>query len=370
MRKILFWFFLLLVFPCFGGEENGLIILKKDQVHQGDFFAFGNNIEISGVVNGDLYVAGSHIVIDGAVSGSVYAFGGSIDISGHIVKHVRVGGAQIEIQGTLEDNLIVFSGNLQILPKAIIKGDAVITAGHVDLLGTVLGDTTISASNARINGEIGENVRAYVGALSLGSQANIQGNLDYSSSSEAYIESGAKIQGETSYQPASIEDFIKGRWKRGLTGSRFAGILMNFIFSFISGLILLKVFHRKLEASILALKIYPWKSFWLGILIILLLPITCLVLFITILGLPLAIALIALSFMGFFIAKVIPICWFSNTYLTKFKLKKNSLLAFGIALVLFFLFFQIPLIGRILSFSLTPLGLGAIFLGRIKKKSK
>ncbi len=363
-------FVVLFFVPLFGADENDFVILPEKQIHQGDFFASGSTIEISGVVDGDVYAFGSHIVIDGNVTGSVIAFGGSIDVPGTILGNARLGGGQIDMQGIVGGNLTIFAGSFQIAPEAKIQGNAVITAGHLEVLGTIEGNATLSASNARIQGTIEKNVQAYVGTLRLGSLALIGGDLTYSSDAEAFIDSGAKIEGAINYQSSPLGDIIKRKWKHGfVVGGRIASLLMNFFFTFVSGWMLLKISRKKLDASIAAMIRSPWRAFWVGVLIMILLPIASLVLFITILGFPLAIALAALSLMGFYIAKVIPILWFGNTYLAKKWLKKDSLLTFAVALLLFFLVYRVPIVGRLISLVFTLLGLGAIFLGRVKKKS-
>ncbi|NGX47952.1 MAG: hypothetical protein K1000chlam3_01337 [Chlamydiae bacterium] len=366
MRKIIV--FLLACFSSLGAnEEEKYIVLPEEQVHEGDYFAAGGIIEVSGIVKGDVYAFGTQILVDGHVFGSVIATGGSVEISGIVEGNARLAGGQISINGTIGRNVTAAAGNIQLVSKAIVGGNAVFTGGIIDIAGDIKGDLTLSASNARLLGDVGRNVHAYTGKLRVGSKADIGGNLDYSSSEKAFIDPGARIEGKITYKPSVITQVFKGKWRQGvILGSRLMRILMSVVFSFVIGVIFCKLFPKKLARTLKTLGATPWKSFWTGLLILILLPIACIILFITILGFPIGIALLAFSVLGFYAAKIIPIFWVSNAVFHK----PNSLLGLAIVLIAFFLIAQIPILGPLLSMVFTLIGLGALTLSRMPKKHK
>ncbi|NGX58951.1 MAG: hypothetical protein KR126chlam3_00093 [Chlamydiae bacterium] len=366
-------FFLICFPPLVAGEGEAYnekyIVLPEEKVHEGDYFAAGKTIEISGVVNGDVYAVGSQIIIDGHVLGSVIASGLSIEISGIVNENVRLAGGQIEINGTIGRNVTAAAGNIQFATRSSVGGNVVITGGIVDLYGNIKGDLSFSSSNARLLGDVGKNVKANVGKFRIGSKANIAGNLNYSSPEEARISPGAEINGNVLYKPSQVSKFFKGKWqKRIFLGSRMVGILMNFVFSFVLGTVFLKVFPRKLKKTLDKLQNAPWKSLWTGLLVLILLPIVCLILFITILGFPIGLALLAISVLGFYTAKIFPIIWSMNALLPKIHMKQNSLVGLAIGLILFFLFVQVPFLGALLMAVFTLLGLGAVVLSRVPRR--
>lgn len=370
MKAILFFLFACFCFSLCADEKQ-YVILSEGEVYEGDYFASGSIIEISGTVSGDVFAFGSQILIDGDVLGSVIASGGTIEISGLVDGSARLAAGQVEISGTIKRNLTAAAGNLEIESKASISRNVVITGGMIDISGDIGGDLTMSGSNARLLAKVGRNVRAYVGELRLGSRADIKGNLKYSSHQKAKIDKGAKIGGEVIFKRSFITEIFGGDWGRGaIFGSEVLGLLMNFVFSFVIGSILLKFFPNKLHRSIQTLRTKPWKSFFMGLSILVIIPIAAIVLFITILGFPIAIALVAFSLLGFYAAKVIPIFWFSNTFLPKIKLKPNRLLTFAIGLLLFLILIRIPFLGGFLSIVFTLVGLGAITLGQVRTKNQ
>ena len=70
-------------------------VLRTGQVVQGDYFAFGPHVEISGIVNGDLYAAGGEVLIDGVVQRRCDRGGAKVILSGTVAQDARVAGAQV-----------------------------------------------------------------------------------------------------------------------------------------------------------------------------------------------------------------------------------------------------------------------------------
>lgn len=365
--------FLLAILFCFSSlpAEEHFVVLPKEKIHQGDYFAAGGSVEVSGVVKGDVYVFGSQIIIDGTVEGDVIATGASIDIAGVVHGNARLIGGQVEINGSIGRNATIMGGNLQLASQGKIVGNAVFTGGLIDLSGDIGRNLTATASTLRLSGTVQGNVIAHVGSIRLNSEANIEGNLEYSSTQEAQIEPGSEIRGKVTYHTSAIGDVLSGKWKKKfIIGSKFIGILMNFLFTFVLGWIFIKFFSKRLKNTQEILDKKKWRAFWVGILIALLLPISCLILFITILGFPFGLALLAISIFGFYSAKIFPIIWISNKALSKFHLKKNSVWIYFWGLILFFLLRRIPFFGDLISFVFIFLGLGSITLSRIRRKKK
>ncbi|HSX12098.1 MAG TPA: polymer-forming cytoskeletal protein [Rhabdochlamydiaceae bacterium] len=352
-------------------KQEKILILPRGQVHQGDYFAAESNIEVSGEVIGDVYVFGQQIVIDGTVRGDVIVFGGTVDISGEIEGNVRAVGGQILLVGNVGRNVTVIGGNAQLLYPATIKGNFVCVAGNCDMAATVGNDTKVFSSNLRVSGEIQNNLIAHVGDLRVTSNAKVGGNLQYSSNAIAFIDPSAQIQGKIIHHPSAFRNFIKGQWLEGFYFvTRIAGLLMNFLFSFVVGWVLIRFYPKKLHILLAALNKQPMKALVSGIVIALLLPIVALLLLVTILGAPFALALMGFFVIFFYAAKTIPILAVANKYLTKFKLKPNTLSLFAVALFLYFLLVRIPYIGILIALASLFCGVGAAVVARTQKRLK
>jgi len=351
-------------------ETSDVVILPAGSVVQGDYFAFGNNIEISGKVNGDVYVTGLQVYVDGEISGDLIVAAGSVDLEGTVAHNLRVIAGQATINGTIGRNATVLAGNAQFMKSGKVLGNVVCTSANVDLGCYVGGDVTVAASNLRISGAIDHDIDAYVGQLRLTSRAEVGGDIEYKSNTTAFIDEGAIIKGKVTLHPSLVHHLIKGGFLHGLLiGSRIAGLLMNFLYTFAIGLILIKIYPRKLESTLYALNNSPLKCFGFGLMLLILLPLVSLILLMTILGIPFALTLLALNVIGFYTAKVFSIFWISNKFCAKVRLKKNALTSYTLGLVLYFLITSIPIFGFIVAFVAMVFGLGAIPLAKSNRKS-
>jgi len=59
-------------------EWQKRVVLSVGQEVQGDYFAFGPHVEISGTVHGDVYAAGGEVLVDGIVDGDLIVAGGEV----------------------------------------------------------------------------------------------------------------------------------------------------------------------------------------------------------------------------------------------------------------------------------------------------
>lgn len=349
-------------------EQQKIVILPSGSVYDGDYFAFGSSVEISGTVNGDIYALAEQVIIDGIVNGDVLAAGGSIDISGKVKHNCRLIGGQILISGEVGNNITAIAGNLQLLSSSSVGGNIVATAGNVDLAAKIGSDATVLASNLRVSSQIKKDLLGFVGQMRLTSRAMIGGDLDYRTNTPIWIENGAIVRGTMTHHPSFVHELVKGTWIQSLlVGSKVLAILMNFIYSFVIGIVLIKIFPKNLDAALQALKSHPFKSITYGIMLLVLLPLAALILLMTILGVPFALTLIAANIIGFYTAKVYCVFWASNWMFGRLGLKASRLPIFFLGLIVYFGLTAIPIFGTILAFVAMLFGLGAGVLAQYKR---
>ena len=92
---------------------------------------------------------------------------------------------------------------------------------------------------------------------------------------------------------------------------------MNFIYTMVVGIVLIRMFPKNLENALSSLKEQPLKSFAYGVMVLVLLPLVALVLLMTIIGVPFALALIAANILSFYTAKVYCIFWARTGHLER-----------------------------------------------------
>ncbi len=348
--------------------HRDVVILPTGVVHEGNFFAAGDSVEILGTVNGDVYIFAGQAIVEGIVNGDVLGCGGSFDISGTIKNNCRIASGQVLISGAIGNNVTAVAGNLQMLSSASVGGSLVATAGNVDLAAAISKTATVVASNLRISAPIGGSVEAYVGQMHLTSKAVIGGNVDYQSTDVAWLEQGATIKGAVTHHPSFVHSLVRGTWIQGmLVGTKVVALLMNFFYTLVVGIILIKAFPKNLDAALHVLRKTPLKALSYGVMLLVLLPLASLILLITILGAPFALTLIAANIIGLYTAKIYSILWASNWAFARLKMKPNRMPTLILGLVVYFCLVQIPVAGNILAFASMVIGLGAGVLAQVTR---
>jgi hypothetical protein len=134
---------------------------------------------------------------------------------------------------------------------------------------------------------------------------------------------------------------------------------MNFLYSLAIGYLLLRLFPRNLQSALISLRQQTWRCLSTGLITLIILPLCCLLLLMTVLGVPFALTLIALNIVGLYTAKVYFIFWGSDWLTTKIKWKIHRLAAFALVLLAYLIISFSPGVGKICSLTAMVFGLGA-----------
>jgi len=171
--------------------EDDLIVFAEDIIIdgtvEGDLIAFGRSIIINGTVTEDVIAAGAEVVINGIVKDDVRAAGASVQIEGRIGDDLfAVGGAGIPGQGPLPINMggHTIMGGLGTGQAASIGGNGYFAGGFVQLEGLFHNDLSVDAAMVYFDAEVQGDVNLQVNDISFGSNAYVEGDLDYTASRE------------------------------------------------------------------------------------------------------------------------------------------------------------------------------------------
>lgn len=347
--------------------EDPLVVLPAQEVYNGDFFAAGRNIEISGTVNGDVYLAGGTVTIDGQVNGHVLATCAKFDLTGTVEKSCRVIASQILVSGQAKDSFSCMATNLQTTATALLEGNIVAIAGNIDMGAPLRGNLTAVSSAAKISSHIDGDVSGYIGKLRLTSKAEIDGTLDYRSDTPAVIETGAVVKGQVLQESSVINKLMDRSWLHQVVmGSQIIAILMNFMYTLASGYLLLRFFPHGLHSSIRFIGKKPVKALFSGAMVVMLMPLLVLILLVTVLGVPLAFAAMGLNVLGFYTAKVYVLFWIAERLMQKWHWWHRGWLFFFCTLIYFFIVELLPF-GTLLSLVFLLLGLGCMALYQLER---
>lgn len=365
MKKLLIGVVALLVLAVPGStfaaqfqREEVYTLEKSDRINE-DLYAAGERVTLSGTVNGDAFIASGIVIVDGAVQQDLFAAGGNITISGTIGDDVRMAGGSIVVSGTVRGDLFVAGGEVHITSNGSVEGDLVSAGGSVIINGLVKGNVRVSGGEVVLNNQIDGNVRAASGDVTLGSSAFIRGDFDYYSRNEATIMDGARVGGTTLFHKSGIQRG-SGKILAGLLGFWFfLKFLMMIVISVLAVYVFRRLTSKVLDRAIAA----PGRDFLTGFILLFLVPITAILLCITLVGIPVAILgvlmyVVYLLLTGFLTPVII------GSYINKLITKRPALemnwktIVYGILAT--FILGIIPFVGGLIWFIIYLIVFGAL----------
>ena len=338
------------------------MVLPPGETVNEDFFAAGNSITLSGTVNGDAYLAGGNILVDGTINGSLLAFGGTINVTGNVTEGIRVIAGQLIVSGQVGGNMTVVGGTANLTSGANINGSLVALAGSVSVFAPLGRGISAGVGQMTIASTVGGNIFAYVGQLILTPNARVAGNLTYWSDMQAQIQEGAQVIGTTTRNvpPAREprEPVDRARIQAALTRAAFIVRLVDFVSALVIGLLLIYVSPFFTQRTVETIRKEPWKSLGVGLLALIVTPIIVFILMALIVGIPLALVLLAIYLISLYISRIFVVLLVGELIL------KNVARAWALVLglVLYEVITLIPFLGPLVVFFVFLFGLGAILL--------
>lgn len=334
--------------------------VPASQVVDGDYFTFGDTVEISGTINGDLYASGGQVLIDGRINGDVLVAGGRVSLSGTVSQDVRAAGGQVAITGNVGRNLTVAGGNVEVASSAVVRGSVVGAGGSIDLAAPVGGAAKIAAGTLIIANRIAGDVEAAVGTLRITSRADIGGNVSYWSGEDAAVIEGARINGKIVRNvPPQRPRIFPAVFLGWLV---FVGI--NFVCTLVLGLLSARFLPRYHQAVITTLREKPWASLGIGFIAAVVVPVVCALLFATVLAVPLALILLFAFFILLYWSRVYAIGRIGESILTRFRPGSSRASAFVLGLFVYYLLAIIPVVGWLVVPLVMLFGLGSELIAR------
>jgi hypothetical protein len=324
----------------------------------GDLITAGRNVNVEPEIEGDLAAAGANVTIAGPVRGYLLAAGSNVSINGSVGNDLWAAGANVSVNAPVADNAMLAGRTVILQPQASVKRDASVTGNSVEVLGRVERNLKLAAAEARLASEIGGSVEARVGRLKVMPGAVIHGDMKVYGPNPPEISPEAKVLGRIDYQ----QEPFQGRWSPISWLGRWA-----FMFLALLALGAATIALSTLWANRIAEKITrkPGPSLLTGLLGMILIPLVCLVLVVTIIGIPLAVVIIALYAVALLLSGVFVSYLVGGWFFHRLKRPgispyvKLVMGALAVALLA-----SLPWIGWLFQLLILMVGLGALLLER------
>lgn len=360
-------------------QSKDTIYVGEDEVISNNFFAAGSSITVDGKVQGDIICAGRSITINGFVDGDVLCAGQSITINGEVRGNVRAAGSSITINGKVARNVMVAGSEINLGNKAEVAWDMMFAGAFADIHGQVKRDLEGAGNKLVVGGTIARNVMLFSdsgkhdkqsdSSITILKSAVINGDLTYTSGFEADIEEGAMVKGETTHHERMMgankgDGSFIAVWLWWKIISIFAALLI--------GLVLVSWLRRPVEAISQRMFVKPFKTLGYGLLFSIITPIVCFLLFMTVIGIPLALAILALWFIALWLAKIITAIVVVLEIMKRRsseQTRKTLVVPMIVGIVVSYIIFAIPVLGWLLCLLAVIFGMGGIWTyGREKSQ--
>jgi hypothetical protein len=348
---------LLLVPPSAPAQEAGRTVLARTPV-AGDFYAAGGSVDILTDVGGDVVVAGGRVSVGRLVKGDVAAIGGEVTLMGNVQDDVRAAGGLVTVNGRVGGDALIAGGSVNLPAGTAVAGRALLAGGDVDVGGTVGESLRVAAATVRIGGEIRGDVDLVAGRIEILPTARIGGRLTYRSPREATIAPAAQIVGPVNHEMADLPDRAArvARTVLWTVQLLFLGGLL------LTGVVLVALFPEFSVAAARTIGSDFWKSLAVGFALLVATPVAGVFLVITVLGIPLGGALLALYLVALLVGFLIAVIYLGDLVLRPLARRPATgwrVLSLVVAMVVLGLAAQVPIAGKLLLSLALLVGLGA-----------
>ena len=356
--KILLISFLILFFSLssivIASDENANIVESYETNYtfaSSDLFLFNANIEMSEIVDGNVFAYGSTVNITGEIYGDLFVFANKLNISEDAIIHGNLFAISndITISGLISDAYAMSSSSFTLEENSIIARNLNVMSNSVSLFGKVSRDANIYTDNLSFP-EDGKGI--------------IVGNLNYTSRNTANIAEGI-VGGEIRFsaiEENTTEQII----------SAINSIITSLLFSFVVIMLSLWISPKFKDNLYNIISKHSFKAFGIGLLVFFATIITAFILLIFTYGYAstIAIAAIGLLILLYSISNTIFSMSISKLITNKFNWNKN--VSFVLVSLLFVLILDlikyIPYVGSPITFITAMIGLGIICINAYKRK--
>lgn len=369
MKKLTTLIVALISMLSFGQAEDVKEILITT-LQEDDTYLAGENIRINAKVQGDLVIAGGSLTVNDSINGDLIAAGGELFLNGYVTDDVRLAVGRATIDSEIGDDLIVFGGEVTLTENAVVHGNLKCTAGKINMRGKVLGDLSIKAGEALVDGSVSGASKIVVEDLAIGPQAQFHQEVNYYTEEGEIDFNTALVNTEAKYN----EDLGEDASDLSLTtfGTKS---LKNWLFyilsSFLVILVLHALFRNAFSMAVEELEDHLLKSFGVGLIYLIGIPIAILIAFLLVIGIPLglfsAAVFIFSLLLGHMVGALLLAYYFRSKKDKAWGFWTVTLLALLVVIILRVLT-MIPYLGILISVVLLSITYGALTLKVLSSK--
>jgi len=174
-------------------RKGDRVTVAKGEVIHSDLYAAGGQIRIAGTIEGDLVVAGGDVEVSGIVHGDLLSASGQVRMTGQVDGSIRGYAGNITVKGKVGRNVMTFGGDVNIDRDAIIGGSLTSFSGRLSIDGHVQRDVLAMGGQANLSGNIGGSAKIRSDELNIDSTAQVGGPVNFEGNKPPSVADGAKL---------------------------------------------------------------------------------------------------------------------------------------------------------------------------------
>lgn len=319
------------------------------------------SVDIEQPVAGDLLAAAGRIRVAQAVAEDAALAAGDIAVQAPVGQDLRAAAGRLSLAARVGGDAHLAGGNVRLEPGSEIAGGAWIAGGDVQLHGRIGQRAKLYAGHLVLGGEVAGDLQAAADSIELLPSARIQGRLRYASAREARIADGAVIAG------GIVREGTPER-PQPQAVSPAAALAFWLLGLFAVGAVWSLLFPGLAQRAQTQLQTAPGPSLAFGALTLLGVPVAALLLMLTIIGAPLALALIAayaLALLAGFLVVAGTLAERLLQVVDRQASPRTRLGALALALLLLLLAGFLPVVGWLVALVALMAGTGALVRQRL-----
>jgi len=336
---------------------------------EGNVYMAGAEVRIDRPVYGDLVAAAGRMVVEQPISGDTVLGAGSLDVQAPIGDDLRAAGGIVAVASEVRGEALIAAARINLRPAARIHGQVWLAGNTVLIDGVSLAGVRVAAREVTILGTIQGPLEIAADRIEVRAAARIHGDVTYRGAHEISIDPLAQITGRvtrsgTAQQPQEAP-------QRTLGIGPVRPLLLAALFA--AAVLMHALLPRFVASCVRIVGSSPIRSIGLGSALTFGVPPVAVLLVITIIGIPIGLALAAVYALALLAGYLIAVFFIAEKFaapIGRDKWNSRWRLAFvATALIVLTLVTSIPYAGPLIALTAISAGMGALVLQAFSRRA-
>ena len=329
-------------------------VLPEGEVIANDLIVVAETVRIEGTIEGDLIAAAQSVTVTGRVAGDVLAAVQKLTIDGRVDGSVRAAAQFIDLNGFVARNVTAVAESIELYADAAVDGSFTSASEKGNFDGRVGRDLIVFAGKSRVNGRIGGTVRLAGGAIAIGPDSEIGGDVRIFTGEDPEISPEANLASDPEIE------IIRETPKFASPGT-YLWPIVAWAAAFVYGLVIFLVLPKFFAGVLKRIPRYG-LSIGVGAAALVAVPVMATLISLTLVGLPVGILAFVAYVAAVYSAQVFVGAWLGRELLGSPAGQGDAIGKLALGLALIHIVKLVPFVGSLADLAVCLWGLGALTL--------